>query len=294
MRVGLIPELIGSEDIMNSDLERKIREDLAKAGMLSELLARKAFDDAGWSVRGPGAYFDREMEKSRESDFRATSVITVEDSGKNCVHSEFCAAVEVKKSEKPWVVFKRPLATHDRGCAWNNLIARINLPCESFRLAPWLSEYSLLNVLGWEGAGIHESFKSPDQPSKWYSAFVSALKWACQMRDECPDADGVQQDIRLEPAEFYFFQPVVVLDGQLFSAELDENSEIKIDEIEFAAFRFSYDSKSYEKNSFRVDIVTVEGLEKYINLLKRRHQHVVAGIKRLANLDGSAGVAGSS
>jgi hypothetical protein len=270
---------------MASEFEDKIRDDLAKAGMLSELLARKAFEDAGWSVRGPGAYFDREVEKSREGDFYATSVRTVKDSGETCVHSEFTAVAEVKKSERPWIVFKRPLAAHDHGCAWNNLIARVNLPCSSVRLVPSLSEHSLLKVAGWEGAGIHEAFKSPDQPSKWYSAFVSSLKWAYQMRDDRPDSEEIQKDLKSNPTEFYFFQPVVVLDGRLFSAELDKDSNIQISEISSAPFRFSYESKFYEKSSFRVDLVTVAGLREYVELLEKRHRSIVDGIAKEAGLD---------
>lgn len=270
---------------MTSELEDRIRADLSKAGMLSEVLAQKTFDSAGWSVRGPGAYFDREEEKSREGDFYATSVLSANDNDGASVHSEFSVVAEVKKSERPWVVFKRHLAAVDRGCGWNNLIARVNMPCSSAKIFPYLSEYSLLNVVGWEGTGIHESFKSPDQPSKWYSAFVSSLKWASQMRDEIgPDSGEIQKDLKSNPTEFYFFQPVVVLDGLLFCAELDEHSQIQISEIALAPFRFSYESKSYERSSFRVDLVTIDGLREYVDLQKKRHQSIMNGLVKEAAL----------
>jgi len=263
---------------MEADFEKRIRDDLAKAGMLSELRVRRVFDDAGWPTRGPGAYFDKEEEKSREGDLYATRVSSVNDDGITCIHCELTAVIEVKKSERPWVVFKRPLRGPSVGCAWNNLIAKVNLPCETSRLAPYLAEHSLLNVLGWEGAGIHESFKSPDQPSRWYSAFVSSLKWASQMRDELPDEGGTQNDIRENPTELYFFQPVIVLDGRLISAELNKRSEIEVSEIDMAAFKFSYASKAYEKSYFRVDLVTVDGLPKYVELLSKRQDSIVDGI----------------
>lgn len=264
---------------MTTELQDKIREDLAKAGMLSELRARKVFADAGWRVRGPGAYFDREEEKSREGDFYATRVLSRKVDGAPPLHIEFSAVAEVKKSERPWVVFKRPLEGFERGCAWNNLIARVNLPCEPVALMPSLVEHSLLRTLGWEGAGIHESFKSPDQPSKWYSAFVSSLKWASQMRDECPQSEDAQAEGD-GSVEFYFFQPLVVLDGRMFSAELDSDSEIAVSEIKSAAFRFEYASKAYAKDSFRVDLVTVDGLAEYIGLLEKRHASIAEGIRK--------------
>ena len=263
---------------MTTKIEEKIREDLAKAGMLSELRARKIFADAGWRVRGPGAYFDREEEKSREGDFYATSVLSDRISGSPPLHTELTVVAEVKKSERPWVVFKRPLENFELGCAWNNLIARVNLPCESSALVPSLVEHSLLKTLGWEGAGIHESFKSPDQPSKWYSAFVSSLKWASHMRDDYPNSEEVRKE-GVDSVEFYFFQPLVVLDGRMFSAELDSNSQIEVSEIKSAAFRFEYASKAYTKDSFRVDLVTVDGLAEYIGLLANRHASIADGIK---------------
>jgi hypothetical protein len=263
---------------MSAELEEKIRDDLAKAGMLSELRARKVFADAGWRVRGPGAYFDREEEKSREGDFYATRVLSSRGDGVPPIHLEFSAVAEVKKSERPWVVFKRPLEEFEHGCAWNNLIARVNLPCEPRALVASLTEHSLLRALGWEGAGIHESFKSPDQPSKWYSAFVSSLKWASHMKDECPHSEDIHPG-NDESVELYFFQPLVVLDGRLFSAELDSGSGIAVTEIKSAAFRFEYASKVYDKDSFRVDLVTVDGLSEYIPLLENRQSSIADGIK---------------
>lgn len=271
---------------MSGELEDKIRDDLAKAGMLSELRARKIFADAGWRVRGPGAYFDREEEKSREGDFYATRVVSSRTDGSPPLHLEFSAVAEVKKSERPWVVFKRPLEEFERGCAWNNLIARVNLPCEPHALVSSLVEHSLLRTLGWEGAGIHESFKSPDQPSRWYSAFVASLKWASHMRDECPHSEDTHAG-NDESVELYFFQPLVVLDGRMFSAELDSDSQIAVSEITSAAFRFEYASKVYEKDSFRVDLVTVDGLAEYISLLENRQASIAEGMK--AKL-GSGGV----
>lgn len=276
---------------MTSTLEDRIRADLSKAGMLSELLAQKTFDNAGWNVSGPGAYFDREEEKSREGDFYATRVLSADEKGAASVHCEFSVVAEVKKSERPWVVFKRDLAAYDRGCGWNNLIARINMPCSSSKFFPCISEFSLLNVVGWEGAGVHESFKSPDQPSKWYSAFVSSLKWASQLRDEIgPDSGEIQKDLKSNPTEFYFFQPLVVLDGLLFCAEVDEHSQIQISKIASAPFRFSYESKSYERSSFRVDLVTIDGLPEYIDLQKKRHQSIMNGLMKEIAL-GVSGIA---
>ena len=85
---------------------------------------------------------------------------------------------EVKKSEKPWVVFKNYPKKYFDSCAWNNIIDYINLPCKPIHLSNSLAEHSLIKLNGWEGTGIHEAFKNPDQPSRWYGAFLSAIKAA--------------------------------------------------------------------------------------------------------------------
>jgi hypothetical protein len=225
---------------MNDDLASRIRSDLEKSGMRSELFARRIFIENGWSLSGGAAFLDRDEGKSREIDISAAKVGGIDDQSTRYCHCEFHVIAEVKKSERPWVVFKRVPPSWGRLCAWNNLIPRINLPCKPGKLADALSRSSLVSANGWEGTGIHESFKNPDQPSRWYSAFVSVSKAADGFAGEyAPDGAETTDDVISNPTELYFYQPLVILDGQLVAAELSESGELVLEEVQSAAFRFT-------------------------------------------------------
>jgi hypothetical protein len=248
--------------------------------MQSELLARNIISAAGWTVSGGAAFLDLDEGKSREIDISAHRTSPRRFQNTICVYNEFHFFAEVKKSERPWVVFKRYPHKWFDSCAWNNLTSKINLPCDPPRLVEYLKKHSLLKTNGWEGSGIHESFKNPDQPSRWYSAFVSVLKASAGYLDEYKtEGDERSDDIRKNPTEFRFVQPLVILDGNLVSAELNENNEIVIEQVESAAFRFQYKTKSYTEGTYRVDLVTLAGLPQYLETLTARQENFNEGLQ---------------
>lgn len=195
-----------------------------------------------------------------------------------CCYSEFDVIAEVKKSERPWVVFKAPNGPGKTLCAWNNLTTAINLPCKPVKLVGALSKSSLIVRNGWSGTGIHESFKNPDQPSRWYTAFVSVIKAANGLADRYqPDGEQTTTDVINNPIEFALYQPLVVLDGTLISAELSEDAELVVEKVTSAAFEFAYETDAYRKGRYRVDLVTLDGLSQYLDLIEQRHDDVLEG-----------------
>lgn len=255
---------------MNTELIKKIIDDLEKSGFSTELQARRIFQDSGWSVNAGYGYLDKDENKSREIDILATKVKSSKHNGKSFVHSEFHVCAEVKKTEKPWVVFDQQTNPALLGCAWNNLISAINLPAPFPKFASTLQEWSPIKINGWVASGLHESFKNPDQPSRWYSSFVSAAKASEFFFENCPEGDKQTDDILKNPCEIHFIQPLVILSGQLYRATMAQDGEIEITEIKTASFRFDYRSKNYERQSYRIDLVTLSGLEVYLENLKNR------------------------
>jgi len=268
---------------VNEELKKKLLADLQRSGIQTELEVRKVFTEQGWSVGGAGAYLDLDEGKSREIDASAHRVSNLKVNGEICVYNEFHVVAEVKKSERPWIVLKRNLSKWSSSCAWDNLVSYVNLPCEPARLAKSLEHYSLLKVHGWEGSGIHEAFKNPDQPTRWYSAFTSVLKASSgSLSEYASHGDRTTNDIRENPTEVRFVQPLVVLDGTLVTAEL-AGGEILLQEVQSAAFRFEYKTGSYTKGRYRVDLVTLGGLADYLKLVAARQESFNQGIA--ANVD---------
>lgn len=268
---------------MTTDLISKIIEDLKKSGFSSELLARKALIENGWSVNAGYGYLDKDEGKSREIDILATRVSNRAIAGKNILHCEFHICAEVKKTEKPWIVFDQQTHPQLLNCAWNNLISVVNLPCKIPHLATHIAKHSPITLNGWIASGIHESFKNPDQPSRWYSSFVSASKAAEYYLDNCPEGNKETDDIMNNPCEFHFIQPLVILNGPLYRARLDVAGEIEVSEISTASFRFDYRSKNYTTGSYRIDLVTLEGLEQYLINTATRQEYISDSILAVAN-----------
>lgn len=271
---------------MKKELVDSIIKDLEKSGFSTEMRARKTFIEAGWSVSAGYGYLDKDEDKSREIDIVATRVLDLKHGKKNYAHTEFHICGEVKKSEKPWVVFDQHSPPFLLSCAWNNLISAINLPGRPVHFAEILKNSSLIRKNGWLGSGIHESFKNPDQPSRWYGSFVSVSK-ASEYYYDSISPDGAKQtdDILNNPCEIHFVQPLVILNAPLFRATLSDEGEIVLEEISSAAFKFDYPSKHYKKSPYRVDVVQIEHLGAYLSLIEIRQQELCSAI------EGRAGVA---
>ena len=150
-------------------------------------------------------------------------------------------------------------------------------------MANKLSEESLLRTNGWERSGIHESFKKPNQSSHWYSAFTSVAKASYSYFKSVVPADKrTTNNIFENPCDLHFIQPIVVLNGRLFRSILTKKGEISVNEIDNAAFNFDYKSQHYDNSPFRIDIVTLNGLNTYAEQVKKRQITLCNSIKEIA------------
>lgn len=264
---------------MNQELHNKILEDLDKSGFGSEMRAIRAFLTREWRCRGGYHYFDEDANQNKEADLEAWNMDSEDLTEENVLVTALYIIAEVKKTERPWIVFKRDL-THrfETLDAWNNLTYTIHLPFELYHLSGVMSEHSLLGMLGWKGYSIHESFKKPNAPSRWYSAFVSVCKAAEYERAKHAEGAPTQME---SWHEFSMVKPVVIVDGPLMAASLNEAGEVSLEEIDFAPFEFAHKSKMSTKNSYRVDVVRLSSMSKYIDLSEQRLNAVKATILSL-------------
>lgn len=252
-------------------LPEKIAADLRRAGFFSEMVSIQHFLDADWQVRGAPGYLDHDSDRYREHDLLAeTFRYRLEDSLPS-VMCQLKVVGEVKHSASPWVVFRQP---PDRSRlsieSFCGLSYSPNVPPDRNRLSQVIDDTSLLSELGWQAYGVHEAFKDPNNPSSWYSAFVSACKAA--------EAAFNAEKSLLDPLasslvrSFYFtwFQPLVILDGLLFSATLTPTHDVAITPCDAATFRYSYRTSRYAREHYHLDLVTLPFLPRYISLQKRR------------------------
>ena len=270
---------------MDDNFVKKLIEDLEKSGFGAEMRAIRVLLSNGWECSGSSYFMDKDIEKTREIDIVAHHWIKRQHADDDVTVSFFFIVAEVKKSEKPWVVFTSKL-DKDRfwiGCAWNNL-AKVNCRNEFHKeITEVLPNYSLLTESDSIAYGIHESFKPPSDSSRWYSAFVNVSK-AAESELELNSSFFAETEKVSENAkfrEFLFVQPVVILDGLLLSAELGTAGDIRLTEINEVPTQFRFQNNNYKRHHYRVDLVRLTHLDKYLERCKKRQACVVERIHEL-------------
>lgn len=254
---------------MNEQLEKELAENLRTSGFYSEMMAIRACRVAGWKCRGGFTYFDRDERTTRECDFEA--VQEWEERRHEGSRVQAWLVGQVKKSERPWIVFANRTSGHRFNDGLENLV-HVSEEVERWKVGAALRRTSPTLQNGWTGSGIHEAFKRPSDTSKWYSAFVSVCK-ACETAYEM--IAGVRG-----AAVAQLVQPVVVLDGLLVIAELSDDAQVVLTETNHAGFRFEYRSDRYDRAAYYVDLVTLAGLPRYLERTAKRMTTVLRTLQR--------------
>jgi hypothetical protein len=273
---------------MEDELLNKIRKDLEKSGLSSELKACKIFENNGWTISSGKSYFDKDEEKSREIDINGYHSYTLrhkDDEDKILFHNDIHISAEVKKSEKPWVFFKNskqyPHVFPFCELVEYNLINKddkYRFELESLLSNEYKNKFISKNV----GHGIHEAFKNPNDSSRWYGACLTSIKSSLE---EYEDNMGMSSKEFYNEFRIYnLFHPIIILDGKLISAELVKD-EISLEYINNATLEIDFGTKNYEHKSYRVEVVTLEGLTDYLNLLKERQKIISNTVVILDNIN---------
>lgn len=262
----------------SQSIEEKIIDDLRKSGFASEIFAEAIFFSKDWDTTAGNYYFDLDENKVREYDVHAFKAFYHKDDDFTYTFRVNLIG-EVKKSRNPWVVIKK----HDEVIdAWQNLIEHRNLPGKTDQYTRLMTKYSVLHDC--EGSAIHESFKDPSSASRWYSAIINAIKAS---EDVIKTGGILEEAIRNSAGEPLLYsdrdsdsylmmhrvismelvRPVIILDGLLFSAQAD-GDDIEVERIKWSGFNINFGSPKYTRGSYRVDIVTLDSLEEYIQLFE--------------------------
>lgn len=258
---------------MDDSFIKNIKQDLVKSGFGAELKVRKIFKEhlkteisSYWEIETASMFFDKDENKSREIDLIATAesnLMNVDSS--YIVYHLFC---EVKKSKSPWIVFKDSDVSNSYRVKSSSYDTRNTDIDDILRN----TNTYLPKLMKWKGSGIHEAFKNPSQPSRWYSAFLATVKASIDNYERWAD-DEFEESIKSIALDIY--QPVVIVDGILLSSELDDNDEIELQEIMFASFPFEYKTKNYQQEQHSVDLVSLEYFSEYLRYTEGRKWEII-------------------
>ena len=253
--------------LSSEELIKKIKLDIEKSGFSAEMKVNSILLKNNFGAIWPAhTYLDKDHDVSREIDFVAASIMNILNPNV-MVNVELC--IEVKKSEKPWVIFGKK---HNKSVKDDLAIgfSAFHLKTVSNEVPGFYSsklgsiKSPLLNS-DFHGTSFHESFKSPQEHSQIYAALMTSIKAAIS---EVDLINSNNKSYKYEDLTVVnLFLPIVVLEGRLFKSTLDARGEVQVEETDYITSALTYSSKNYvDKGSrkFLAEVITLPGLEKYL------------------------------
>lgn len=254
---------------MSENLLKKIKADIEKTGFITELLVGDMLNQNKWHVSHSVSYEDMQSLKSREIDVVSTKNF---HSKKTNLYTEFHLVVEVKKIKKnPWVVFTTPFVFKSWG--WRILHSGWNYTNKKSAIlsSDAFEEKHPFKKKKRFGKAFHEAFKTinPGVNSKIFDAILSVCKAAYHLKKSHGGEPFKNDFDPKKSVELHFYLPVIVLDGQLFEAYLDEG-EISVKEQSWVPIEYEISSEKFKhgKNTFFPSIVKLEAFDEYIQQIE--------------------------
>jgi hypothetical protein len=184
--------------------------------------------------------------------------------------------IEVKKSEKPWIIFCQKRSTRQHGfLGWGILNFRDNLP-KGRLLSKTINLQNRYANSNSYGTAYTEAFKNTSETSQIYQALIGSCKAAVHVKDMISYEVGPYNP--LDDHDVDFFLPITLLDGVLFKAELDNDGEIELVEAEYCPVQLNYSSQKYTENIFFPEIVTLNDFENHLKKVEIWQKHIVNSI----------------
>lgn len=269
------------------ELEEKILKDIEKTGFVTELKAVSLLIEKGWSAEHSTTYEDKDENRSREIDIIASKVEYVKELG---FRLTIYLVVEVKKSERPWIIFTTDKKFRTPGWAqihngyntskWEKYAEMkeggyystvFDLDCIS-RKSPRENVFRI-------GKAFHELEKSPNDKSNIYSALICSGKAAKYFCDRYNYGDQ-PKDFELDTeTDLSLFLPTVVLDGHLFEVYNGSSGEMKVKKESYIPVEMKYSSPNYRDGNWDIDffpdVVTFDYLSTYIDNIESWRQSMI-------------------
>lgn len=256
-----------------NNLKAKLLKNLEETGYPVELKVDNILWEYGWRVEYHNAYyFDEDEQKGREVDIQAYNVAYSKKYGVGVALALIC---QVKKSlKKPWVILSTEKSGEETG-GYGRLhytVGKINSNLLSFSE---IERRSTTDQFTRIGRSYCEGFKSTNAKSVIFEALTTAVKaseyWLKREKEAIEGDKTTSINNEGHFRHVTFVDPVVILDGLLYEAYLDDDAQLRLNEIEHIPISFAYVSGGYSRSRYLVEIVT---LNKLPTLLLRKHKWI--------------------
>jgi hypothetical protein len=254
-------------------LKAKLLKNLEGTGFPVELKVDGILWESGWRVdKHNGYYFDEDEQKGREIDIQAYHTTY---SNKYKVGVGLGLMCEVKKSLKnPWVILSTEKSGEEAE-GYGRLhytFGRIDSDLLSF---DEIEKRSTTNQFIRIGRSYHEGFKSPNAKSEIFEALTKVVKaseyWIKIQEEAIKEDEAVASSTNVDLISIDFVDPLIILDGLLYEAYIDEEGHFRLNEIKHMPVSFGYISARYNRFNYIVEIVTIDELP---NLLLKKLQWI--------------------
>jgi len=243
-----------AEDSAKQSLESKVLADISKTGFPLELRMSNRFVEADYYVQDSVYYVDQDEQKGREIEIIAlkNSQSTPRKDPPKWVRLR--CIVECKKSSKPWVIFTSPKTTYDEVSPLGQATGLVdNVKWTSEMVSSITAFHPYWQMLR-RGRSFHEALRGEEdrrESSVIFKAITTTVKATLSLFD---------RRFISYSGEVSLFQPIVVLEGILFEAYLDNAERTVLEQPPWIPVSFAYRSAAYPDSRLTVLVVTEAAL----------------------------------
>ena len=241
---------------MSENLLDRIYDEINKTGYPTELIVNEKFVLKQWSCTENEYYIDQDENKGREIDLKAHKCISCHDPEDIFVWSML--SIEIKRSEKPWVIFTSNKKITDNG-GYGFLNHHNNISNKILSYSEIMKKHPSYNF---NRLGRNEFIPFTKDNPQIFSALLSSTKSCIESHRAAFDHKEAYTDTSFD---IVFYSPLIVVNSRLFEAYLKDNDEINVAEVNHIVYGFNYASPNYASNQYLVDIVTLSGLDNYLD-----------------------------
>ncbi|MCD2332913.1 hypothetical protein CON01_01675 [Bacillus thuringiensis] len=248
---------------MKQDLKEKLLQDIKKTGYPLELKITSIFDKCGWRTQSNSYYIDKDENKGREIDLIASKWEQLDDDDGNYLEMTFYFITEIKTAwAKPWVLFS--VTENKTGFIRHSVNLEVNKGVQYRRIIESYFIENVLNVQSRLGKSYYEGFSGNGSRDDIFKALSGTVK-ALEHYKESSFASKDRSTDKIVDC----YIPLIIIDGPLFEAYLDDKGEIQLEEVKYMQAAFNYLSPNYnigsENGSSIVHIIRFEYLEEFLN-----------------------------
>ena len=240
--------------------KKKLIQEIEKTGYPTELKVGNILTEDKWEVQYNRYYIDRDKQEGREIDITAFTSIGKSDKCTVGLH----LVCEVKKSiNKPWIVF----STEKEYIEGYTFLKLQYSNKNADKLLP-IKMISSIDTISRIGRSYCQGFKSKYYNTNIFEALTSTMKASEYLIEKNKHPSPLAEALRKEFLYINFIDPIIVLDGLLYEAYLNQKNGLELKESGHIPVSFGYISPAYKRYDYLVDIVTLDELPNL--LIKKR------------------------